>query len=194
MRKTNAFDRTSLGFVAALLSFGAVTAAAQGGTSQPCGTDSATVRYVRDRLLNTVPGKSDSTTVRLSANADECGRARAGFPVERGNLDVPYVFTVSGAPPVRYGVVRSGPEYPREIVWQWVVCFFDQTWDRVGSCVPLEGQQERVDRSCPRSPVRQFAACGSVAGAGRCGNAAPMSTMRSLPASRVIRQTATGPQ
>jgi len=126
--------------VTMLLIGGAQPAAAQGSASSSCGTDSATVRYVRDRLLNTVPGMTDSTTVRLLSDAEDCSRAREGFPVERGNLDLPYVFMVSGAPRVRYAVVRSGPEYPREIVWQWVVCFFDQAWNRIASCVALEGQ------------------------------------------------------
>ena len=133
--------------VAAMLSVGVRPAAPQGGVSLPCGTDSASVRYVRDRLLNTVPGKADSTTVRLAADASTCTRARAGFPVERGNLDRPYVFTVAAAPRVRYAVVRNGPEYPREIVWQWVVCFFDQAWAPVGSCVALGGQKDSVDHS-----------------------------------------------
>jgi hypothetical protein len=139
--------QTMLLVVAAMLSVGVRPAAPQGGVSLPCGTDSASVRYVRDRLLNTVPGKADSTTVLLSVDAVTCGRAREGFPVERGNLDRPYVFVVTAAPRVRYAVVRNGPEYPREIVWQWIVCFFDQAWDPVGSCEALGGQQEPVDRS-----------------------------------------------
>jgi hypothetical protein len=94
-----------------------------------------------------VPWKGDSTTVRLAADASTCTRARAGFPVERGLLDRPYVFTVSAAPRVRYAVVRSGPEYPREIVWQWTVCFFDQAWARIGSCEALGGAQDRADHS-----------------------------------------------
>jgi hypothetical protein len=145
----NSSVQTTLIVVCAMLSVGVRPAAAQGDGSQPCGTDSATVRYVRDRLLNTVPGKADSTTVQLSADAVTCGRAREGFPVERGNLDRPYVFELTAAPRVRYAVVRNGPEYPREIVWQWIVCFFDQAWDPVGSCEALGGPQEPVDRSHP---------------------------------------------